>query len=218
MKHKITLLLSLFLFLSCQTTKVEKKMFNGMIYDGNNEPLSGVTIQIDCKDVTITDMYGRFYIDNLSSNKDYILTAKKTEYETIDFHFTFQNITQVVYLTMYSSSQLLEKAEQALLEKDTVSAQEYLKRTDNTIGKNTCSEYLKAVIAYNQNDYQNAINILNTLITDGDKNPYIYLFLADIYQYTTQDLDSAKKSLEQYLKNNYDLNVQKRYNDLCSMQ
>lgn len=204
------------LFFSCASSKVEKTSFNGMIYDANNEPVVGVNIIIDEKHQTISDMYGRFYIDNLLISQDYSLTASKKDYETICFPFEFQNITQIAYITMYSSSQLLSEAEKALQENNIQNAKSFISRAEKCAGKTISSQYLTAILLYKSNNITEALNILNEISIHGDNNPYIYLFMADIYEYNLQDYASAVSFLNKFLKNSYDSEIEKRYTLLCS--
>lgn len=216
MKKSLLLTFASLLFISCASVKTEKTAFNGMIYDGNNEPVAGVQISIDGKQKTVSDMYGRFYIENLSVSNEYTLTASKKDYETINIAFEFQNITEVAYLTMYSAPQLLTEAEKNLQENNIENAQDFLTRAEECSGKTLSSQYLQAVIYYKQTNFTDAIKILNEISVYGDSNPYIYLFLADIYEYELKDTENAKKFLSKYLEVSSDSDVEKRYKKLCA--
>lgn len=217
MKKSIIVLVISFLFFSCSTTKVEKTSFNGMIYDGDNEPVSGVKIQVDEKHQTVSDMYGRFYLDNLSLSTNYTLTASKKDYETVILPFEFQNITQIVYITMYSSDQLLKEAEKVLSEDNIDKAKEFVKRSEDCSGgKTISSQYLSAVILYREGRVDEALDLLKSLINYGNKYPYIYLFLADISEYDLNDIETAKTYLQKFLDNSYDFEIEKRYKKLCA--
>ena len=215
--RKIVILLTVSaFFISCKSTKVEKTTFNGMIYDGDNEPVSGVQIFLDEKHQTVSDMYGRFYFENLITNKEYTLTATKKDFETAQITFEFQNITQVAYLTMYSSEQLLKQAEKSLTENNTITARALVDRAEICGGKSLSSLYLQAVILYKESNSNEALNILLDLSSQGYNNPYIYLFMADIYQYDIKDIELAKSNLQKYLSTTYDLETEKRYKELCA--
>lgn len=215
MKKSLLLTFASLLFISCASVKTEKTAFNGMIYDGNNEPVAGVQISIDDKQKTVSDMYGRFYIENLSISNEYKLTASKKDYETITLSFEFQNITEVAYLTMYSATQLLDEAEKALQENNIENAQSFLTRAETCSGKTLSSQYFQAIIYYKKSNFSEAIKILNELTVYGDNNPYIYLFLADIYEYNLKDIENAKNYLNKYLEISFEPDIEKRYKKLC---
>lgn len=216
MKRIVILFAVVSLFISCKSTKVEKTTFNGMIYDGDNEPVSGVQIFIDEKHQTVSDMYGRFYFDNLVTSQEYTLLATKKDFETAQINFEFQNITQVAYLTMYSGEQLLKQAEKSLSENNTTNARELISRAEACSGKTLSSQYLQAVILYKESKPTDALNLLKDISTQGYSNPYIYLFMADIYQYGIKNNEDAKINLQKYLSTTYDLDTEKRYKELCA--
>ena len=216
MKKFISIVLPIFLLFSCSSLKVEKTSFNGMIYDADNEPVSGAKIYIDDKIRTVSDMYGRFYIDDFEISKKYKLKIEKLNYETVIMETEVQNITQVAYITLYSSDQLLRLSEKFLTENNIPAAESYINRSEKCFGETKSSKYLRAGLLYKSSDYKNALICLSELYSKDDTSPYIVLFMADIYEYYLQDFESAKKYLEKYLSLNYDPEIEKRYSKLCA--
>ena len=66
-----------------------------------------------------------------------------------------------------------------------------------------------------KSNFSKAIKILNELTVYGDNNPYIYLFLADIYEYNLKDIENAKNYLNKYLEISFEPDIEKRYKKLC---
>lgn len=215
MKKSLFIFLCLLIFISCKSMNVEKSSFNGMIYDGNNEPINGASVEVNGQKSTVSDMSGRFYLENLKINENYELTVSKKDFETIKMNFDFQNVTQIAYVSMLSASQLLEKAEVSLEEGNYDSAEDFIHRAEICSKETLSSRYLHAVISYKKGDVDKALNILNQLTTTYNDS-YIYLFMADIFEYSLNDNESAKKYLKMYLDKSYDMETEKRYTRLCS--
>lgn len=215
MKKSLIIILCLLTLISCKTMNLEKSSFSGMIYDGNNEPVSGASVEVNGKKNTVSDMYGRFYLENLKLNEEYELTISKKDFETVNIDFDFQNITQVAYINMLSSSQLLEKAESAITDGNYDIAETFIHRAEVCSKETLSSRYLQAVVLFRKGNIDNALNILIQLSITYNE-PYIYLFLADIYEYSLKDNDSAQKYLKMYLDKTYDPELEIRYTSLCS--
>lgn len=215
MKKILPILISSLLCFSCASNKTaELKTFNGMVYDKANEPVNGAVILINGKEAGRTDMQGHFYIDNLQINTTYELTIQKPSYETKSLSFNYENITQVAYFTLFSANQLLEDAEKCINNKNYNLALDYISRSESCSEATLSSKYLRAITYYKQKKIKQAETILLELLSDGNTESYIYLFLADIYQYEYKQIDKAKEYLTLFLKNTYNLDIEKRLNQL----
>jgi len=82
-------------------------VLNGMIYDSNNEPVADVLVQVTDIIKTNRDIYGHFHIENLRADTEYTITCSKEGYETASVKFVYNSISEVAYIRMYSSEQLL---------------------------------------------------------------------------------------------------------------
>ena len=114
----------------CRSYKVEMPSIQGMIYDVNNEPVSDVEIYINEKKQSISDIYGHFSLIGLNLSKSYSLKASKKNFEDVILTFTYSAPSQVIYLRMYSSSELLSFAETKVKEKKYNEAEEFLDRAE----------------------------------------------------------------------------------------
>lgn len=208
----IVLLLSL-LVLSCTSTPVveEKNIIATycMVYDYDNRPVPGVEILIDGVARAKTDINGRCMIADLDPGT-YEVCCTKLEYETVKKEFSLGDMGQVLYVKMYSSAQLLKEAEKELDQRHWQEARAWIDRVLAMHPHDPAACYLDAVLHFRMNDLTGAEDILFTLLKDDYREPYVFLFLADLEQYRLGDLKKAKIQLGEYLKLRYDPDVEQR--------
>jgi hypothetical protein len=84
----------------------------GMVYDGENIPVSGATVIVDGSNATITDTQGRFLLSS-KQRKEFTLSVIKTGYETATGTFQFEPMN-VIHLVMLNAEQLVKQAEFAM--------------------------------------------------------------------------------------------------------
>lgn len=197
-------------FSACHSNKVELPSVQGMIYDGNNEPVSDVEIFIDEHKNAMSDIYGHFTLTGLKLSNSYTLKASKKGYEGITISFTYSVPSQVIYLHMNSAAELLSNAESMVKEKKYKESEKYLVRSEQAGGSFLSIYYLRACIKYNLADYEAALSIMTSLLDEGYADSYIYLLLADIYEFGFSDIEKAKLYLKKSLDLSYDPIVQKR--------
>jgi tetratricopeptide (TPR) repeat protein len=95
------------------------------------------------------------------------------------------------------SRRLIERAEQ-------------IKRDDPV------EQYLKAMYLDGKGSTEHAIEILSGIIDQGYHEPYVYLTLADIYQYQLKNQEKAIFCLEEFLKLKRNREAEKRLESLKS--
>lgn len=220
------LLLSFVIFSGCTSTKIkqEKQFLQGIIYDYNSEPVSGAEIFLlendsdkPAKSVAFSDITGHFSINSIKNYKEYTLIAKRDSYEDSSLQFLLSNSSQIIYLRMYSYNQLLSLAEEKVALKDYDTAEAYIKRAE-AVGTSPLSyTYLLAVINYLRGSYNEALLYCENLINQGFTNSYIYLLLADIYENGFGNKEKTIYYLEEYLKQNYNPDVEKRLDNLMEL-
>lgn len=214
LNHLLFSLVIIFTLTCCKTTEINTTVLNGMIYDVDNKPVPNAEISITDTELTTTDVYGHFTLSNLNPDSDYTIIIQKEGYETQSLFFTFSTISSVMYIRLYSINQLLSLAEDSIKTKDYNEALQYLNRA-STINSNKASvSYLQAVIQYKQKNYQKAEQILLSLINEGYNEQYIFLFLADIYEYELNDPMKTEDALKKALQINYNPNIEARLNNL----
>lgn len=210
MKRFFLFLFVIVLISSCKSNQVTAPSIQGMIYNDNNEPVSDVRIHIDNKQVAISDIYGHFTLSHLDYGETYTLSFIKENYESVKIDLSYLNHTQVIYVHMFSAKELLAKAEDKVKQKDYNEALALLERSSNTGGNFLSINYLTSVIYYIKKDHEKALNIAQEILNLGYKDFYVYLLLADIYEYGLNDIEKAQEYLKTALSISYDPVIQKR--------
>ncbi|RPJ06949.1 MAG: hypothetical protein EHM28_08880 [Spirochaetaceae bacterium] len=191
------------LFYGCGSYDTNEAIFTqahleGMIYDNHNNPCAGARISADNGPAFVSDVNGRFTLYNLSRGIHEIAVVKK-EYETSSFSVEFLSRTQVLYVKMFSQSQLLELAETALDGRKLGEADEFLKRAEAIDKEVPVLLYLKSVLELKRDNYDDALSLLKQLVQMGYTFPPVFLSMADIYEYKLKDIPNAISALKNYL-------------------
>lgn len=210
--YKIILILSFInLLLNCQSKhSFQENSINGLIYDANNEPVSGASLFLNNKINCISDIYGHFTILGPDLNTKYKLKVEKEGFETTEIDFEYLNQSQMIYIRISSISQLLSETETYLKQGNNDKSKKILNRISNIDENNYSALYLKAIIEYKEKKYDESINILENLLL-RKKEAYVYLLLADNFQYGLNDKEKAKQYLKDFLKISFNQNVEERY-------
>jgi lipopolysaccharide biosynthesis regulator YciM len=114
---------------------------------------------------------------------------------------------------MYHRDQLVEEAEKALKEKNWHNAETYLSRAEKT-NAGSAASYLRGIMAFQKEDYEQALSVLTNLAEQEKNAPHLYLFIADIYQYHTADPGRALDYLRRFLDLRYDPEAEQRMREL----
>jgi lipopolysaccharide biosynthesis regulator YciM len=184
-----------------------------MIYDLDNKACSGVELVLDGKQKTTTDINGRFFLSDVKQG-EHAIQASEADHETLDVSFRFENRTQVLYLKMVSFDQLLSQAQDALGRKKWEESETLLKRATAIHSTNVVMVYLQAILDYRQENYSQAASRLESLLSGGSTVTYVYLFLADLYQYNLGKPELAQKALSDYLRQSDNPDVRKRLDEM----
>jgi hypothetical protein len=172
----------------------------GMIYDTDSKSVSSclVTLDDDPNSTVTSDINGRYTFEYVQYGRHSLL-FRRSGYETYKMSFSFLNKTQVAYSRLVSQGSLYIAVAKSLDERKWDDASSYLARADAISVQEPISSYLSAMIAYRQKDYINAAKKLEALPPADYREPYVYLFLADIYEYHLNDRDKAVANLQSYL-------------------
>jgi outer membrane protein assembly factor BamD (BamD/ComL family) len=114
---------------------------------------------------------------------------------------------------MYHRDQLIEEAEKALKEKNWLNAETFLSRAEKT-GVSSAAAYLRGILAFQRENYDQALSILTGLAEQEKNSPYLYLFIADLCQYYTADTGRALDYLNRFLALRYDPEAEQRVKEL----
>jgi len=176
LKKAIIILIGIILLASCQSGKPLKRVKNdnfmfAMIYDHDNTPVSAVSVSINGKRITDSDIQGRFILDNMKKG-DYNVKLVKRGYETLEDTFTFDPMN-VLYFKMINSSQLVTLAESALDNREFIIAENFINRALVLEPNRPDILFLKGITCHLQGKNEEALLILENLIKTGNTNPFI---------------------------------------------
>ncbi len=212
------LLIAAFLFASCASFMGNKDKFpplNGMIYDRENRPVTDASIQIDGAYAASSDIHGHFSLANVKQGLTHHLLVTKKGFEQSEVDLIYSDPTQVLYINMFTAGQLISEAEKSLQAQDWTLTQSFLARAQAAGGDQTAMSYLNAVLLIKTDKYPEAVSALKALeLTSGKTDPYIYLFLADIYQYHMADNVTAREYLQKFLESRSDPDVELRMKEI----
>ena len=213
--------LSILLLASCATAsnqdpfRFERAPLFGMIYDLDNKACAGISVTLDRTQNATSDIDGRFVLLALKPGP-HTLSASGAGYETVELSFNFMSRRQVLYLKMVSFDQLLAQAQDALDRKKWKEAEALLQRAAAIRDSDTVLVYLRAILEYQQGDAARAAARLESLAVGGTTIPYVYLFLADLYEYSLGKPGLAAKALSTYLEQKDDPEARKRLDALAA--
>jgi tetratricopeptide (TPR) repeat protein len=190
---------------------------DGKIFDDNNEPCPDVAISVDNGAPVKSDINGRFVIPSLSKGTHTIKITKEGYEEHIQ-SFSFSNRNQILWLTITSLNQLVRQIEKAFDDKKWDDIESLIDRALKIKPNDPVTMYLQALY-YNQNDWiDQAVEVLEKIITNGYSEPMVFLTLADIYQYKLKNRDKAIENLKKYLDLKIDDSTFKRLESLTKAQ
>jgi tetratricopeptide (TPR) repeat protein len=201
--------------IGCQTAKrpiATEGDIQGVVFDLDKAPVNDAHIELQGPNSTvtaITDSQGRFTLSGLTVG-DYSLSFSKTMYERRTWPVSFYDFTNVFYLQTASYWQLLDAALASLGEKEYNSADDYLQRAKNILEKSSTSLFLLGVLAERRGDIASAISDLETAVTLDEKSPYLWLYLADLYEHNDGLREKTVNALDKYLNLRDDPSVEER--------
>ncbi|MCL2128900.1 MAG: tetratricopeptide repeat protein [Treponema sp.] len=178
---RVLLILTVLLLLlsSCKTTQSKRAMNNpgiiyAMVYDGNYKPISGVSVLINDKKITESDIQGRVVFD-MNKTADYTITLEKKGYESITETIKYDPLN-ALYFKMIDTVELTNLADNAIEQKNYIAAHEYLDRALALDPSLPDALFLKSIVFYLQNKNNEAMLILENLMSLGLKDEYIIDF------------------------------------------
>lgn len=214
------------LALSCKSAPEEGNFDNsnlpGMIYDADNRPCEKVKITVFKIDnegnenelfSVPSDINGRFTLPGLSRDS-YRVTAEREGYESISTDLYYSSRLDVLYLKIYSQKQILNSATEALRSRKFGNVEKLLIRSEKVNGNDPYHLYLSAVFYYDKDELNTAEEQLNRIVDLGYEFPYVYLLLADIYQYKLNDRNRALEQLKIYINLIDDMDIESRIGEL----
>jgi hypothetical protein len=195
----------------------------GMVYDSEKKPVSACVVSLVESGATgsasenpitaTTDVNGRFLFDYVAYGS-HTLVFHKPDFEDFSLNFDFSSKSQIVYARLTSQAGLFEAAKKAIGARSWKEASSFLARADAIGLREPLSSYLKATLAYRQQDYEGAARILEALDYRDYREAPIFLLLADIYQFHLNEGAKTAKALRKILALREDTEVRARLEKL----
>ncbi|MDR0451799.1 MAG: carboxypeptidase regulatory-like domain-containing protein, partial [Treponema sp.] len=192
---------------SAPKTKHKSQALYGMIYDRDNRPVSDAEIYVNGKYQASSDIQGHFIVSSMKPPARYAIRVVKPEWEEIETSVSFTDPSHVLYLHMYSGDQLLAEAETAIASKNWNGAELFLARALAAGAETLPAEYLRAIMARSRGQYDEACSILKALAETEKNIPWLWLFLADLYQYHLDKKEEAGECLSRFLDLRHDADI-----------
>jgi tetratricopeptide (TPR) repeat protein len=189
----------------CRTAarpKAVEETLQGVVFDLDKAPVCGALVELAGVGRAVsatTDSQGRFSIPGLAAG-DYALSFSKAMYERRSWPVALGDFTEVLYLQAAGYWQLLDAALVALGRKDLGEAEEFLERASTILDKSSSALFLEGVLAERRGDYAAAIGDLETASALDPRSPYLWLYLADLYERSSGPRERAAGALDKYLE------------------
>jgi hypothetical protein len=185
-----------------------------MIYDRDNKPVHNAAVYVNGKYMVSSDINGHFIIPQMRTRQQYAIKVNKTHYEEIQIETAYMDPAYVLYIKMMSGDQFLAEAEHALKEKDWSKTETLLAKAKEAGAGGDSIQYLRAVLSFYRERYEEALEFLYGLEEKEKNAPYLYLFIADIYQYRLNNPEKAQVYLRRFLELCYNVEVKNRLGEL----
>ena len=163
---------------SCKTTGINSNVMdiNGMIYDFSNRPVPNCDVKLGSRYKGTTDINGRFTIPNVSMGS-HTFSGMKAGYETYCEEIDIRDRGQIIYIRIPSQNQLLNLADEALSANNLSLADELAERALIIDNQNIESIFYCAAVKFRINEFEQAMDLLETARLLDPRNIYVEKFL-----------------------------------------
>lgn len=171
-KPFLCLLFSVLIFTSGCSSVWSKKykddagVMYGMIYDGNEEGVSGVNVKVNGGLKAVSDGQGRFILKflyaDIKDKKEQRIELEKENYERIEEVFYYEPMS-LLHIRMESGEDILKEAESLIDEKEYGRAEESIDRAIKIEEYRDEGLFLKAVIKYKEGNKEEAEKLLDLM-------------------------------------------------------
>ncbi len=138
----------------------------GMIYDGNEEGVSGVNVKVNGGLKAVSDGQGRFILKflyaDIKDKKEQRIELEKEGYEKIEDVFYYEPMS-LLHLNLESGEGLLKEAEDAIDRSKYKEAEAFLDRAFSIEESRDESLFFKAIIRYKEGKIGEAKEILERM-------------------------------------------------------
>ena len=138
----------------------------GMIYDGNEEGVSGVDVKVNGRLKAVSDGQGRFILKflyaDIKDKKEQRIELEKEGYEKVEEVFYYEPMS-LLHIRMESGEDIIKEAESLIDKKEYRKAEELLERVVNIEEYRDEVLYIKAVIKYKEGKKEEAEKLLDIM-------------------------------------------------------
>jgi len=204
----------------CSTTEkmsATSAVLRGMVYNTSRTPVLDMKVSLirDGRETgsVLTDIHGRYFIPEVPYGP-VTLRFLKDSYEPLDWSFSFDKPTQVVYVQVSSLNELLDRAAGNIQKRQWADAASCLERIRKMQPDNAIASYLEGEMMARQGNPEAAAALLEKLSTDKSTYLAVELALADIYQNTLAQPDKALIHLRKAALIRDDIDIENRITTL----
>lgn len=183
-----------FLFGACRTAEFHHTQIDvhGMVYDFENRPVAGYSVELDRTHSAVTDAMGRYAFQSVPSG-EYTLIGQRQGYERYETMVSVNSRTEIQYLRVASAEQLLSLADEKLSNGDLPAAADYVTRAENTESRSILIPFYAAVISFRNGKPNEALSILRALEDRGVRDIYIDKMKREFTEISGGGYDTKRK-------------------------
>lgn len=179
--NKILTVLFMILFVSgcrsmptAQTVSGLKAPLMGIIHNLKGAPLSGVDITVDESGTAVSDINGRFILSDIELGL-HSFSFKQEGYETVQRDLSFSAPAQILYTTLVSFDDLLEKISTEIRYRNIEKSKALIARAERIYSDSPKLRYLHVLLLLKAEKYQEALAGIKELINEYPANKVLLL-------------------------------------------
>lgn len=180
------------------TPPFDSSMF-GMIYGRDGSPVGEARIFVDGELSAVSDSGGRFFLASAAPGVR-ALEVSKPGYETWRGSFERRETTDVLYIKLVSAAWLIDEAERAASVMDWPRSLEAIERALAVEPDNPVAAFILGICALRSpiaaDQARRAADLLEDVATRGEREPSLYLLLAELYGRRLDDPEAELRALE----------------------
>lgn len=216
---KISVLL--LLLTGCNTTKEEiSTSLLGVVYDYKSNPVKSASVNLKNSDHEYrvsTDIDGKFMVPDMEFG-DYKVEVLSKGYKVTTTEMSHLDSQNVLIIRIFSYDDLLLRFNNQIRTKEYNFAGRTMVEIEKIDKKDIYYNYLKSIYLIETGEYKEAETLLLDLEERTMGEAYIYLLLADLYQYNLNNSKKAVFYLKRFLNREYTINETNRLKELESVK
>ncbi len=159
---------------TAQTVSGLRAPLMGIIHNSKGVPLSDVDVSVDESDTAVSDINGRFILSDIELGL-HSFSFKKEGYETVQTDLCFSTPAQILYTTLVSFDDLLEKISTEMQYGNIEKSKTLIARADRIYPDSPKLRYLHVLLLLKAEKYDEAQAGIEELITIYPANKTLLL-------------------------------------------